>query len=352
MNIRLAKTLSTEDLHNKQKIYDFHCLQDESLYGAAERAGIKLPVSCKNGVCHICRGQLHSGAVLTGNQANKVDASSDGSTEIMLCKTWPQSACEIEVKNVYGPKELPLKKVACQVESIELSKAHVYQIQLSLPAGKLPEFFPGQYLSINLPERDDPAYFSIASRPGLRTLELHIQADPHLASAFEIVQHLQKQQQLNTCVSISLPFGEACLDDIPSKSLILMAAGTGFAQMKSIIEHLQFIEYKHPVSLYWAVRKDDDMYLKSLAQIWEKQYDTFHFKPVIADIDDRQGVGHHDQMSDAVLADHPDLANSLVFVSGSPKLVFSALDTLEEGGLPETQFYSDVLAYAKRSDFQ
>jgi CDP-4-dehydro-6-deoxyglucose reductase len=348
MNIRLIK----KQADNQPKYYDFECSQDESLYEAAALVGIKLPISCKNGVCHICRGELQSGDVITGGQKKVVSALEHGETEIMLCRTWPQSSCEIEVKCVYGPKELPLKEVACQVESIELNKAHVYQIQLSLPAGKSPEFFPGQYLSINLPTREDPAFFSIASPPGLRSIELHIQADPHLESALEIVQYLQAQQTKKSCVSISLPFGEACLYEKPSKDLILMAAGTGFAQMKSMIEHLQSIDYKHSVSLYWAVRKDEDMYLKEMAEAWEQQFDNFHFKPIIADIEDRQGVDHHDQMSDAVLNDHLNLANSLVFVSGSPKLVFSAMDTLTESGLPEAQFYSDVLAYAKRSDFK
>jgi len=348
MNIRLIKNQAD----SQPKYYDFECSQDESLYDAAEKVGIKLPISCKNGVCHICRGKLQSGSVITGGQNKAVNTVKDGATEIMLCRTSPQSSCEIEVERVYGPKELPLKKVACQVESIELSQAHVYQIQLRLPAGKSPEFFPGQYLSINLPARDDPAYFSIASRPGLRSIELHIQADPHLESALEIVQFLQTQHEQNSCVSISLPFGEACLHEEPSKSLILMAAGKGFAQMKSMIEHLQFIDYRHSISLYWAVRKNEDMYLRMMAQAWEQQYSNFHFKPIIAGIDDRQGVDHHDQMSDAVLEDHPDLANSLVFVSGSPKLVFSAMDALTESGLPEKQFYSDVLAYAKRSDFK
>ena len=335
-----------------QKYYDFNCLEGESLYDAAERARIKLPLSCRNGVCHICRGELLSGSVLTGSKTKRVDAFSDTTTQIMLCKTWPQSPCEIAVQHVYGPKELPLKKVSCQVVSVELLQAHVYQIQLNLPAGKLPEFFPGQYLSINLPERSDPAYFSIASRPGIRTIELHIQADPHLESALEIIQYLQGLQAQNQCVSLELPFGEACLHETPEKSLILMAAGTGFAQMKSMIEHLHAIEFTQAVTLYWAVRKDEGMYLKTLAQAWEQQNTHFHFKPVIANIDDIQGVGHHDQMSDAVLADHLDLANSLVFVSGSPKLVFSAMDTLTEAGLPESQFNSDVLAYAKRSDFK
>jgi len=64
MNIRLIK----KQAGSQHKFYDFECSQNESLYDAAEQVGIKLPISCKNGVCHICRGELQSGSVLTGGQ--------------------------------------------------------------------------------------------------------------------------------------------------------------------------------------------------------------------------------------------------------------------------------------------
>jgi len=348
-------------INNEPRRYSFDCLPGEAIYEAAERAAIRLPISCKNGVCHICRAKLVSGEVTTGTGANKRNVSvqspsveSDAlvadtsDVEIMLCKTWPERSCEIEVRNIYAPGELPLKNVTCQVSSVEVIKGHVYQVELRLPAGKAPEFFAGQYLSLNLPGREDPAFFSIASRPGLRMLTLHIQADPHLTSALEVIQFLEDKARENSLVSISLPNGEACLTKTPQQPLILMAAGTGFAQMKSVIEHLLHLGFSYPVTLYWGVRKPEDLYLESLAEQWQQQYSNFKFRSLIADIENIQENAHHNQLSDAVLEDHPELENSLVFVSGSPKLVFSAMDALTEAGLPEDQFFSDVLAYASR----
>jgi len=340
-------------IDNEPRRYLFDCMTGESVHAAAERASIRLPLSCKNGVCHICRANLLSGTVQSGNQRQLVKADLKGaegdlSTEIMLCKTWPETSCVFEVRNIYGPGELPVKTIACQVLKVEVIKGHVYQVDLQLPAGKIPEHFAGQYLALNLPEREEPAFFSIASRPGLRTITLHIQADPHLESAREVIHMLSSSLADKTVVSVNLPFGEACLVKAPEKPLILMAAGTGFAQMKSIIEHLLSLDYSHPIALYWGVRKQEDMYLQGLAQDWSDLHENFQFKPLIADIENIKDNAHHNQLSDAVLEAHPELENSMVFVSGSPKLVFSAMDALTEAGLPETQFYSDVLAYASR----
>jgi CDP-4-dehydro-6-deoxyglucose reductase len=359
------KTVQVEfisELDKQFKRYKFDCLLGETVYEAATRAAIKLPISCRNGVCHICRAKLYSGKVLSGAYRSPIDAQrieahpSDESLkktiedgqEVMLCQTWPETSCEIAVKNVYGPGELPLKNVKCQVLSVEVIKGYVYQVELQLPAGKTPEFYAGQYLSLNVPGKEGASFFSIASRPGIRVITLHIQADPHLESALDVINFLQNCQAEKLCVAISLPFGEACLSLTPTQGLILMAAGTGFAQMKSIIEHLFSLNFAEPISLYWGVRKQDDMYMQPLAIEWEKRHANFKFKALIADDENIDANVHHNQLSDAVLADHQDLSDCLVFVSGSPKLVFSAMDALVEVGLPEQRFFSDVLAYATR----
>lgn len=332
------------------KRYELNCSENETVYEAAKNLGFRMPASCLNGVCHVCRGNLVSGRVLSGSAKKLINHVADdaSSTEIMLCQSWPKESCEIEIKNLFGPGELPVKKVKCQVLSVERLKGYVYQVDFQLPAGKQPEFFPGQYLALALPGKEEASYFSIASRPGLRVLSLHIQADPHLLSAIEVIAYLESCVDQKISASLSLAFGEACLSSLPTKPLILMAAGTGFAQMKSIIEHLFEHQINQPISLYWGVRKEDDMYLKSLAEDWARINENFRFIPLISDIETIEATDHHNQLSDAVLADQNNLSNAMVFVSGSPKLVFSAMDALMAAGLPEDQFFSDVLAYAQR----
>lgn len=331
------------------KTYELCCVPEQTVYQAASDKGFRLPASCLNGVCHVCRATLLSGKVLTGASRQLVDADSmAGYAEIMLCKTWALSDCAISLKNIYGPGELPLKNSMCQVVNVGCLKGYVFQVDLSFPAGKQPEFFAGQYLSLNLPGKSEPSFFSIASAPGGRIFSLHIQADPHLLSAVEVVEYLQVCYQQNTPVSISLPFGEACLHTFPEQPLVLIAAGTGFAQMKSILEFLFAGECSQSVALYWGVRKPEDMYLHALAEQWAAQFTNFTFRPLIVDLEENDAVHHHNLLSDAVLAEQKNLIEAQVYVSGSPKLVFSVMDALLEAGLPASQFHSDVLAYAVR----
>lgn len=328
-------------LNFNPKGLEIDCLEGESVYEAASRQGVRLPISCKNGVCEICKARLIDGRVR--EKTSLVEAVTQ-EEEVLLCKTFPETHCTFEIENIYGPGELPVKKLSCQIEDVSILKGHVYRVSLLMPAGKLQEFFAGQYLALHLPGKEEPHFFSIASRPGIRELELHIQADPHLEKALEVVQYLQK----NTLISVSLPYGKSCLSEIPGRPLILIAAGTGFAQMKSIIEHLLANECDKPIALYWGVRQESELYHKALAEQWLAQYSHISFTPLISDIEDNQSVEHHHKLAKAVMADHSDYGESLVFVSGSPRLVYTIMDDLVEAGLPESQFFSDVLEYAPR----
>ncbi len=322
-----------------------------SLLEVARQHAVKVPVACRNGVCMVCRADLVSGQVETGARRKLVEADrSSGPQEVMMCQTWPLSDCEFKVKNLLRPGELPLNMLMCQVTTVEVIQGYVYRVKLLLPAGKLPEFYAGQYLSLTLPGREAPCFYSIASPPGLRELTLHVQADPHIQSAVEVINYLTEQCDSAGLVQISLPFGKACVTSVPEKPLILMAAGTGFAQMTSIIEHMFATGFTLPIALYWGVRKEEDLYLRDLAQDWEAQHPNFSFHPLVADIDNIADNAHHNQLSDAVVADFSDLSECLVYVSGSPKLVFSAMDALMEAGLKEEQFFSDVLEYASRDN--
>ncbi len=155
----------------------FECAQGETLAEGASRQGIRFPISCENGVCHICQGTLLSGRCTLpgGVQVEAVNS------ELMLCMAMPETDCDIEINGVLGPGEIALKTFACQVEAIESLNHDVYRVVLRPPAGKRVEFHAGQYLSV-LMEGREPSFFSIASaptqpgEPSNRNLELHVQA--------------------------------------------------------------------------------------------------------------------------------------------------------------------------------
>ena len=322
----------------------FRCSENETIAQAALTAGVRLPVSCKNGVCHICRALLVQGSVALPLGGPVEIGTKAKPQEVFVCHAMPRSDLIIRMQGVYGPKELPMKNIVCQIRSVSVMQGSVYRVLLEQPAGKSAEFFAGQYLALDLPERDDDAFFSIASAPGQREIELHIQADPHLEKAVEIIRFLKD----SPTVRVKLPFGKACLDSVPDKAVLLLAAGTGYAQMKSVIEYLLESGFEHELSLYWTARKQSDLYALDALKSLSERYSNFRFEFVVTETMDPTCTEHHSLLADAVLKSHDDLSDTIVFAAGSPKLVYSSLDALEAAGLSSDCFYSDVLEYVSR----
>ncbi len=313
----------------------------QDLLAAAVAAGIAVPAACRNGVCELCEATLVAGPVR--NTRNQWMIAETG--RLMLCRSQAAGPAELKIEAVMAVGKNAPRKFQANVVDVQSISHDVYQVQLQLPYRRELSFHAGQYLSVVLPGTD-PCYFSIASSPLVATLELHIQATPDWVSAQRVIDAIKS----GNAVTLEVPHGQACLAAVPEKPLLLVAAGTGFAQMKSIVDYLRTTSFSESVRLFWGVRRQHDMYLRGLAQQWQEQWSQFTFVPVVGDDEDNDWGGHHDQLVRAVLAADVDWRHVQVMASGSPAMVYTLMDALVDAGLPVGDFYSDVLEYAPRAD--
>ncbi|WP_027830747.1 2Fe-2S iron-sulfur cluster-binding protein [Marinobacter sp. HL-58] len=312
---------------------------DETLLEEAGKAGIAVPAACRNGVCELCEARLLSGDALNTRNQQLIPVTG----RLMMCRTLALSDLQLEIHAVMASGDNQPRKFQAKVVDVRSISHDVYRVELQLPRRRELSFHAGQYLSVNLPDTD-PCYFSIASSPSAELIELHIQATPEWVSAQRVIDALTSGGE----VTVELPHGRACLAAAPQKPLLLVAAGTGFAQMKSLVDYLRETSYNEPVKLYWGVRRHEDMYLRSLAQQWQEEWPPFTFLPVVGDDEDNDWSGHHDQLVRTVLASGMDWNNVEVHASGSPTMVYTLMDALVDEGLPQEAFFSDVLEYAPR----
>lgn len=318
----------------------FNAASQADLLGAAARAGVAVPAACRNGVCEICEARLLKGAALNTRNQQTIKIGE----RLMMCRSIALTDLELEISAVMAAGNNQPGKFQAKVVDVRSISHDVYRVELQLPRRRELSFHAGQYLSVNLPDAD-PCYFSIASSPSDQNIELHIQATPEWVSAQKVIDALTSGGD----VTVELPHGKACLASVPTRPLLLVAAGTGFAQMKSLVDYLRETSYDQPVKLYWGVRRHEDMYLRALAQQWQDEWPRFTFLPVVGDDEDNDWAGHHDQLVRAVLASGMDWKNVEVHASGSPTMVYTLMDALVDAGLPEEAFFSDVLEYAPRS---
>ncbi|GGK03480.1 CDP-6-deoxy-delta-3,4-glucoseen reductase [Pseudomonas matsuisoli] len=305
----------------------------ETILDAAKRLGYECPHSCRNGNCHLCVALLVEGRVL--QQGEEHDHG-----EIYVCVAEPLSDCLVQWDGVFAPGELPVRELACQVVAIDDVGGDVRRVSLRAPAGKAPRYHAGQYLMVSRAGGRQSA-FSLASSPQSgRNLELHVLARED--SSLELLAQLRETRVAH----VQLPFGDAHLAELPAGPLVLIAAGTGMAQMHSLIEECRSRGFAYPVHLYWGVRTPDDFYTIERWAEWESLA-NLHLHKVVSDLcgwEGRCGLLH-----EAVCEDFTDLSSIYVYASGSPAMVYGTLDALVEAGMDAHQMRADVFAYAPRS---
>ncbi|WP_110970742.1 CDP-6-deoxy-delta-3,4-glucoseen reductase [Pseudomonas huaxiensis] len=304
----------------------------ERILEAAQRLGYDCPQSCRNGNCHVCAALLVEGRV-------RQDGEVRDHGELFTCIAEPLEDCILLWDGVLALGELPVRTLACQLSECAEVGGDVWRVRLRAPAGKPPRYHAGQYLLIER-ESGDKAAFSLASAPhGGRDLEMHVLAREK--SALDLIAQLQRTRMAR----IEMPFGDTHLAELPEGPLVLIAAGTGMAQMHSLIEHCRVQGFKHPVHLYWGVRRPEDFYSIDAWAQWEQLPNLFLHK-VVSDLcgwDGRCGLLH-----EAVCEDLDDLSRIHVYASGSPAMVYATLDALVNAGMDAHQMRADVFAYAPR----
>ncbi len=240
------------------------------------------------------------------------------------------------------------RTLTCLVTEVEDLTPDVFRVQLE---GR-PEAVahdPGQYLELRL---DDETWvpFSIANaHAGDGIIELHIQHWPERENSARLRELMQVAERL----TLRLPGGDCVLDPDSTRPLLLVAAGTGFAQMKAIVEAALRANPERDIDLWWAARERRDLYLERLPREWAAGHANVRFHAVteVAPEEAVTGtrvIGHRGRVDQALAATLEDVSGHDVHVSGSPGMVYACVDVLASLGLEASRVFSDVFAYAPR----
>ncbi|MCH6164144.1 NAD(P)H-flavin reductase [Pseudonocardia alaniniphila] len=208
---------------------------------------------------------------------------------------------------------------------------------LRFPAGIRVKFRAGQYLTVRLPGGDTRNY-SMANPPHQNDgALLHVRRVPGGRFSGELLDGLTKGDTL----TVELPFGEFALDHDSDRPVVLVATGTGFAPVKSMVEDQIKRSGDRRLHLYWGARSREDLYLAELPGRWAEKHDWFSFTPVLSRPDPawpgRSGYVHR-----AVLADHADLGSHDVYACGNPDMTAAARADFAAAGLDPDRFFCDA----------
>jgi CDP-4-dehydro-6-deoxyglucose reductase len=323
---------------------EFEAAELEFVLDAAERAGVNLPYSCRDGICGTCKARLSAGTVDHGYYAASAlsEAEREQGYFLMCCSTAQTDLLvDAPVEELgFSPGPVTLQ---CQVRRIERPVEDVAVLYLDLPTGVAFRFRAGQYVEVLMADGLRRS-FSVANAPQEpSTVELHIRHVPGGRFTPQVFSTLKAGDPL----TIEGPKGGFYLRK-EVRPVILVASGTGFAPIKSIILYAMRHKLRGPAHFYWGGRRPQDLYMSAMPAQWAAEYPGFHFIPVVSEATrDDEWSGRSGFVHEAVMADFPDLSGHDVYACGVPAMVNAARrDFVEKCGLPPDRFFADLFLTA------
>ena len=320
----------------------FEVRDEQSLLTAGLEAGWNLPYSCRVGMCRSCRAKLVEGKVdLTDYLPHVLTPEMRAQNLILMCRAQARSDLVIEVPEL-SLQTIKPRIVPCRVKRIERVTPDIAIIDLRLPQNDNMRFAAGQYVDVLLPEGQRRAY-SIATLPrseGVIDLQIHVRHSSGGLFTDRVFSSMKERDLLK----FEGPLGTFYLREETDKPIIMMASGTGFAPIKSMIEYMMARNMTRPVTLYWGCRTRADLYMHHLAVRWTQEHPHLRYVPVLSDaLPADEWHGRTGFVHQAVLDDIADLSGHEVYASGNPLMVDAArVAFTQTRGLPETAFFADA----------
>lgn len=230
-----------------------------------------------------------------------------------------------------------MQRIKCRVTELREVVETIWQVGLE-PAEAV-AFKPGQYLLVVMSDSDKRP-FSIANAPTRSGLELQIGATAENAYAGQVLARMREQGE----IEVELAAGKAFLRESSPRPLILMAGGTGFSYVRSILQQLVDSGSERPVFVYWGVRQAHWLYEFDEMRALEQHYAPLTFVPVVQEPDaswhGRRGLVHK-----AIMDDFVSLHDYDIYVAGRFEMAGAAREDFKLLGAEPERIFGDAYEF-------
>jgi CDP-4-dehydro-6-deoxyglucose reductase, E3 len=313
-----------------------HLNANETVLTQAQAQGFDLAQGCWAGGCGSCKAHIVSGEYTMSDQALALSQADRENRFALLCQTYAKSDLVIRPESA---AEKPLR--VARIITIDYPSLDIARIILAVQ-GEVFSYVPGQYIDLITKDGTRRSYSIANAIAQDNHIELHMRHLPggRLSDRFFGMSALKT----GTLIRITEAKGNFGLGD-PQRQLIFIAASTGYAPVRAILEHLTNLQLPTRAVLYWGGRRKQDLYALDEAHKLMQALGG-SFIPVVSDeqpsgqdaLSMRYGMVHK-----AVLGDFPNLSDASIYACGSPAMLSAARhDLISLARLPVDQFFCDA----------
>ncbi len=314
---------------------------NSSLLEAGLRAGLRLGYGCSNGNCGECLARIVSGEVeKIRHHDYKIYEEKAVSGHVLMCCNAAVTDVVLEADEASGASEIPQQQITAKVRDISIVNDDTALIHLRTPRTNRLRFLAGQHVQLGgngIPVATHP----VGSCP---CDDMHLHFQIALNKGDEFSDHVFNKMRHGDPIEINGPQGDFILDEDSPRSLIFIAWRTGFAPVRSLIEHAMALELAESIHLVWVAKNKQDRYLDNLCRSWRDALDNFFYIPLDADLekdagDISQEIIQHLNIEPDKLADHD------CYIAGNELFTNPCKMTMISNGLPREQLKTDQITH-------
>ncbi len=307
----------------------------DTILGSLLRAGVPFPFSCQAGNCGTCKCELVSGDILELEHSEHALAPGERAKGIILaCRTqvWDDTVVRrIDAEDLVLH---PSRVMRCRVLELEELTHDIRGVRLAVEAGGPMTFSAGQYAEVEF-AGGLSRHYSMANTPQEPELVFHIRHMPGGRTS----RHVATQLRVGDKVKVSGPLGVSYLRDNHRGPVLLVAGGSGLAPIQSILCTLLERGHEAPVTLYFGVRSERDVYHEGLLRDLAAQHPNFSYQVVLSEQIGLSGR-RYGLLHEAI--DLPLPEDLMAYLAGPPVMVEAATALLAAQGVPRRQIHADA----------
>ncbi len=320
--------------------HEFSVEGHTNLLQSGLHAGLKLNYGCGNGSCGMCKVRVIAGEVLQTQHFDYPlsEAERAQGYTLMCCHTAASSELTLEMLEATGPQDIPEQQIVAQVRAVTALAPDTRLLHLQTPRSRRLRFLAGQSVRLGWVQPgvgEGHASYPLASCPcDDRNLLFFVARDESDALA----RHLfAGDVEPGAAITVLGPTGEFVLAE-GNRPLVFAACDTGFAPIKSLIEHALSLDTAPALSLFWLATRSDGHFMANQCRAWSEALDQFEYELVShADV----GLGAW-QIARAMRADLFDIDCDF-YLAGPAAFVDTLHDELRAAGVAAAQIARQVL---------
>ena len=300
-------------VHLKNTGHEFFVDGTNSILEAGLSAGLALNYGCSNGNCGKCKAKLLSGKIKKTKPHDYCFSESEkGQNYFLCCSNTAITEIEIEADEAGSEKDIPQQKISAKVKKVENLSNEVLVLNLKTPRTNRLRFLAGQNVILSRADLP-PLEIPIASCPcDDMNIQFHIPYD----DTNHFINYVSTSLKSSDSIHIEGPTGTFVLDEDSNNAVIFIAFDTGFAPIKSLIEHAVTLEHAEFIQLYW-IHTEDKPYMHNQCRAWVDAFDDFKYEQQQFDMSDEKDL---EEKLEHLISEYNDFSDKNIYICGAEKM--------------------------------